>query len=122
MNKKIVTTVLGIMALVCTTAFAAVPAFDTPEQEAAHWRQVKAQQEWDELHNNNTACENPTFYAVPAFDAPEEEAAHWVQVKKQQEWDELHNNNTACENPTFYAVPAFDSPEQEAEFWAKNKD
>lgn len=114
MKKNIIATLVGIMSLACMTAFAASPAFDSPYEEAAHWKQVKVQEAWNEKYNNSTACENPTYYAAPAFDNPYEEAAYWEQKKEEAIWKENHTNNTAVNNPHFYVIAdPFGSSEQE---------
>lgn len=56
-----------VLCLMSASAFAAAPAFDSPEQEAAHYQQERARQAFEERYDNQTASENASYYAVPAF-------------------------------------------------------
>ncbi|HJE83498.1 hypothetical protein [Megasphaera stantonii] len=69
-----------VLCLMSASAFAAAPAFDSPEQEAAHYQQEQARQAFEERYTNQTASENASYHAVRAFDSPEQEAAYYDRV------------------------------------------
>lgn len=115
MMKKVTAAI--VLCLMSASAFAAAPAFDSPEQEAAHYQQERARQAFEERYTNQTASECASYYAVPAFDSPEQEAAHYQQEQARQAFEERYTNQTASENASYHAVRAFDSPEQEAAYY-----
>lgn len=117
-----------VMMAVCAmsmsmTAFAAEPAFDSPQEEYVYNLQEKANRLWEEDHNlaNQVGCDDPVLYAVPAFDSPQEEYTYNLREKERQKWEEDYNlaNQVGCDDPVLYAGPAFDSPQEEYDFYHK---
>lgn len=78
-----------VVCLMSTSAFAAAPAFDSPEQEAAHYQQERARQAFAERYDNQTALESASYYAAPAFDSPEQEAAYYDRVAEREAFEAL---------------------------------
>lgn len=87
MMKKVTAAI--VLCLMSASAFAAAPAFDSPEQEAAHYQQEQARQAFEERYDNHTASESATYYAVPAFDSPEQEAAYYDRVAEREAFEAL---------------------------------
>lgn len=66
-----------------------MPAFDSPEQEAAYYQQERARQAFEERYDNHTASESAMYYAVPAFDLPEQEAAYYDRGAEREAFEAL---------------------------------
>ena len=97
MMKKVTAAI--VLCLMSASAFAAAPAFDSPEQEAAHYQQEQARQAFEERYTNQAASECASYYAVPAFDSPEQEAAHYQQgTGKTRPLKQRYTNQDASEN------------------------
>ena len=80
---KKITMMIAVFSLAGATAFAAVPAFDSPEQEQAYYQQEAARQAFEETRRGVVFSENGRYSAVPAFNSPQEEQAHWQQEQER---------------------------------------
>lgn len=87
MMKKVTAAI--VLCLMSASAFAAAPAFDSPEQEAAHYQQEQARQAFEERYTNQTASENASYHAVRAFDSPEQEADYYDRVAEREAFEAL---------------------------------
>lgn len=105
MNKKVKAVIA--MAVSCVSMIsvcAAEPAFDNPQQEAAAYRAVQAQQAWDDMYAVKVNGENMSYHAVPAFDSPEEEAAAYQQTEQIRLRNEKYAVRAFSENGSYHAV------------------
>lgn len=87
MMKKVTAAI--VLFLMSASAFAAAPAFDSPEQEAAHYQQEQARQAFEERYTNQAASENASYHSVRAFDSPEQEAAYYDRVAEREAFEAL---------------------------------
>lgn len=121
MNLKKLTAMVMAVCAMSAAAFAAEPAFDSPQEEATFWAQQQEKDAWMEAHTNNVAVENPHYYVIAKpFDTPEQEAVFWAQRQQKNAWMEAHTNNTAVENSHYYVIAKpFDTPQEEYDFYHK---
>ena len=106
MNKKVkaIVMAMAVSMISAVSVCAAEPAFDSPQQEAAAYRAVQAQQAWDDMYAVKVNGENMSYHAAPAFDSLQQETA----VYQQKEQTRLQNEKVAApvfsENGSYHAV------------------
>ncbi|MGN0946683.1 MAG: hypothetical protein ACI4N8_09345 [Megasphaera sp.] len=107
--KKMAGLLVMAMSLSIGGAFAAAPAFDTPQEWLTAMNQQTAQKLKEEASMHGYS-ENYDYMAAPAFDTPQEWLAACQQQKanKLKEEASMHGYN---ENYDYMAAPAFDTPQ-----------
>lgn len=107
--KKMAGLLVMAMSLSIGGAFAAAPAFDTPQEWLAATNQQTAQKLKEEASMHGYS-ENYDYLAAPAFDTPQE----WLTAMKQQKAQKLKEEASRhgySENYDYLASPAFDTPQ-----------
>ena len=107
--KKMVGLIVLAMSM-SVSAFAAAPAFDTPQEWLAAMQKERAERmaEDAEIHGFS---ENHDYYAASAFDTPQE----WLAAMQKEQAAGLAEDAALrgySENHDYTAVPAFDMPQE----------
>ena len=112
MMKKNMKKMAGLLVMAMSLssgAFAAAPAFDTPQEWLTAMNQQTAQKLKEEA-SRHSYSENYDYLAAPAFDTPQE----WLAACQQQKANKLKeeaSRNVYSENYDYMAAPAFDTPQ-----------
>lgn len=107
--KKMAGLLVMAMSLSICGAFAAAPAFDTPQEWLTAMNQQTAQKLKEEA-SMHVYSENYDYLAAPAFDTPQE----WLAACQQQKANKLKEEASMhgySENYDYMAAPAFDTPQ-----------